>query len=223
MLPAHVHIEYLGNISRADAEEYALGYLKNRATSTRLHYGIYPHNDGFILEVQESGHGMAYTPNILNHLATRVKSTEVTSLRVELQTAKGSLFISCSALGLESMIVPAGVGLKADYVATPSTEMIKQVNYDQSDRLMRSTRRFFFGSMFIYLAAMVLSPNTPAITIAPTMAQDLPLASWVSKEYWPANKTPVTMKLNTEKKKFELLTQDNNAEKPVEAKSEKTK
>lgn len=222
-LPAHVHIEYLGNISRADAEEYAVGYLKNRATSTRLHYGIYPHNEGYILEVQESGHGRAYTPNILSRLKTRAQSTEVTSMRVELKTAKGSLFISCSALGLESMLVPQGVELKSDYVATSSNEMLQQVNYDQGDQLMRSTRRFFLGSMVIYLAAMSLSPNTPAITLAPTKAQDLPLAAWVSKENWPANKTPVAMKLNAETKKFELQALDISSAKPVETKSEQAK
>lgn len=209
--PAKLHLEYLKNVSEYDAVDYAKGYLFNKATSTKLHYGTFSFGNGYIVEIQESGTGLAYTPAIIKALLAKSKSSsEQDVLKVRIATGQGDLYVTCTHLGLEAMLLPAGSSLALDSRLDPDAQQLIAVEHNPTSKLRTTAYILFAASLLVYSMALITKPSAPELTVQTVPVHNLPITYWTSEANWPASKTPTTMRLDKVKKTFVVDVRDNS-------------
>ncbi len=194
-LPAIVVLEYLKKVSEADAREYALGYLRNKATSTQLHYGLFQHGSGFVVEIQESGPGFAYTPSLLSAFEQGVPVQEAGVLQARLPMGQGELYVSVTASDLTALSLPEGSALTFDTEATQSSHRLERVVFDHSKKLLAISQKVFIASLVAFGATLLLKPSAPAISLHPVSAEMLPVSQWIRSAAWAADEKPVAVRL----------------------------
>lgn len=206
-LPVKVLLEHLNNVTLEDAREYAMGYLKNKATSATLFYGLFAHGNGYIVEIHEGGAGAAFTPELIRCLNTGVLTKEPGLLQAQLTTGKGKLFVSLSKSGLSAMTMPELSEVPYDLDAQPSDEKLEQVIFNHSGRVLRAAVHLFMASAGLFFLAMCFKPDPAQITVSPVQAEKLPLSQWVNQAHWPANEKPVTARLNKATGELDIRTE----------------
>lgn len=206
-LPVKVVLEHLNNVTLEDAREYAMGYLKNKATSATLFYGLFAHGNGYIVEIHEGGEGAAFTPELLRCLNTGVHTKEPGTLQAQLLTGKGKLFVSVTASSLSAMAMPDLSEVPYDLDAKASTQRLEQVIFNHSGRVLFAATRLSLASLVILALALVFKPDAAQITVTPVQAEKLPIVEWVKNTHWPANERPVTVRLNKTTGELEIRTE----------------
>lgn len=209
--PAKLHLEYLRNVSEHDAVDYAKGYLFNKATSTKLHYGTFSFGNGYIVEIQESGTGFAYTPAIIKALLAKNKnSSDPDVLKIRIATGQGDLYVACTQLGLEAMLLPTGSNLAIESKLAPDTQQLIAVEHNPTSKLRSTAYILFAASLLVYGMALITKPSAPELTVQTVPVHNLPITYWTSEANWPANKVPTAMRLDKVKKTFVVDVQNIN-------------
>lgn len=102
--PIGLHFEYLRNVSKLDALFYAQGFAASQNKSLLSWYGVFPLNDGFLVEVQDGGSGKAYGPALIEAYGDRVK--DAGSAELPLLSA---VIVAASGRGVMVEVTPSSV------------------------------------------------------------------------------------------------------------------
>lgn len=192
--PVSVHFEYLQNVSKTDAIEYALGHLRSRSRSSRTFYGVFAFGNGFIVELHEGGAGKAYLPAILAQMQEAPRDFEAYPLKVRLQSGQESWYLRITTSSFSCMALPEGMNFDTDMEAPVSEEALQRAEFRHSRRLLRASGGLLLVSLMVYGGSLLSRPEAPRLSIEPVHAYETALYHWINNIGWPASEQPTTVR-----------------------------
>lgn len=211
-MPIEVHVDFLANVTRDDAEAYAIGYIRSKTVSERVHYGLFPFRNGFIFEIHEGGSGHAYVSTLLERLA----AFDGREFKGILISSRRKIQISSTDRDFSTMAIPQDRDVRAAILIEPSFSRLKALKFDQGFKLLALTSGFCAIAIGILLFAGLSRPEASEIYLDQVETTQLPIYRLLSDESISVNEKAVAIRFeggqwSIEKERVENPVSLNNA------------
>lgn len=181
-VPIRVFIGFLPEVSKADAEEFALGVaVKHMGNLGLAYYDAFPADNGYAYEVHEGGPGRAYLPAILKYYKSLGAFNAEDANKVTIHTGTRSVEVSRARAGLSAVWLPEGQKPASPAWLRPTQGMRSAVN-KRTGVLVAGAVVFVTGFVAALLSGMAfrLQPYdaAPALTAEKIEYSRLPHSQW---------------------------------------------
>lgn len=189
--PMELHVNYLANVTRDDAEAYVIGYIRNKTVSENVFYGIFPFKNGFIFEIHEGGSGHAYIPTLLERIEFSGKDGEFRGI---LLSSRKKIQVSHSEREFSVMAIPQDRDVRAAVLIEPSDHSLKQLHFNHAFQMLVVASFFCAISAGVLIYSGLTRQEASEIYLQQVETTQLPLYRLLENEKIAVNEEVTSIK-----------------------------
>ena len=189
-MPIELHVAFLANVTRDDAEAYVIGYIRSRTVSERVYYGLFPFRNGFIYEIHEGGSGHAYVPTLLE----RIAAFDGREFKGILISSRKKIQISHTERDFSTMAIPQDRDVRAAILIEPAYSRLKAIQFNHGFQMLLMTSALCLVAIGVLLAAGASRPQASEIYLEQVETTQLPLYRLRTDELASVNERKVAIR-----------------------------
>lgn len=203
LLPVHLVVGFLPEVSARDAAEYAMGIAEKHFTQPGLtFYYVTEYDNGWAYEVHEGGNGKAFLPGVLNYFDSRGPFESEEHVSVVLETSTRKVEVLRQRNGLVGLVLPESSQKTQPEWLTANKQMPpvinRQRNFFLTGLVIFATGVIAMGSTALFFRLQGYLPPVPP-KVERVSLQETPRAQWTRIEALAGNAAIRAMRFKSDK------------------------